>query len=476
MDNENNINDLPESEDESSNEPIPLWLQGLDNVASEEEQNEQQEDTQPFQVQSDWRQEEPETEDEAPLPEEMPEPKLKKRESLPDWLVELSKFDTVESIVEKIDNEKKLSDEQRMEDTTSEPDEVFEEIDIINFEEEPRSDQVIDQQITPEDHEEFIDLSDLDLREIDQPEEQLQPERKNEDSLPGWLQEMIEEPEETLQEEIATSEEPESTFELKEDTQPVEITPEPDLWEEEIPESAFDIEDALRESQIPIDEQSEEAVFDEITEIEEWPSPEQPEEAAEEFEITADAVTFEEFEITDEVEPKFEEIVETEPAEDYEVAPKAEFEPELEITDEIEPVVEPEFEEEIEEYNEIEEIEEIEEFEEIEEIGEVEVFDKEIQPAPLPEDLSLAKDLLSQGERSKSIEILNYYIKEDSYVDEIDTLLQDFKDTTSEADSDVWETIGDIALKKGKPESALEAYSTAINQLLQKQTVKNEAD
>ena len=473
MDKENNINDLPESEDESSNEPIPLWLQGLDNAASEEEQNEQQEDTQPFQVESDWQQEEPETEEEAPQSDELREPKLKKRESLPDWLVELSKFDTVESIVEKLDNEKKLSDELGMEDTTSEPVEVFEEIDIINFDEEPRSEQVIDQQITPEDHEEFIDLSDLDLREIDQPEEQLQPERNNEESLPGWLQEMIEEPEETLQEEIAPSEEPEPTFELKEETQPVEITPQPDLWEEEIPESAFDIEDALRESQIPIDEQSEEAVFDEITEIEEWPSPEQAEEAAEEYEITADAEAFEEYEITDEVEPEFEEIVETEPAKDYEVAPEAEFEPELEITDEIEPVVEPEFEEEIEEYKEIEEIKELEEFEEIEE---VEVFEEEFQPAPLPEDLNLAIDLLAQGERAKSIEILNYYIKEDSYVDEIDALLQDFKDTPGEADSDVWETIGDIALKKGKPESALEAYSTAINQLLQKQTVKNEAD
>ncbi len=470
MDNENNINDLPESEDKSSSEPIPLWLQGLDNTASEEEQNDQQEDTQPFQVESDWQQEEPEAEEEAPQSEEIPEPKLKKRESLPDWLVELSKFDTVESIVEKKENEKKQSNQQEIEETTPEQDEVFEEIDIINFEEEPLSEQVINQQITPEDHEEFIDLSDLDLREIDQPEQQLQPEHKNEDSLPGWLQEMIEEPEESLHKETAPSAEPEPTFELKEDTQPVEISPEHDFWEEEIPESAFDIEDALRESQIPIEEQTEDAIFDEFTEIEEWPSPEQSEEAAEEFEITANAETFEEYEITDEVEPEFEEIVETEPAEDYEVAPEAQFEPELEITDQIEPVVEPEFEEEIEEYIEIEEIEEFEE------IGEAEVFEEEIQPAPLPEDLSLAKDLLAQGERSKSIEILNFYIKEDSYVDEIDKLLQDFKDTPGEANSDVWETIGDIALKKGKPESALEAYSTAINQLLQKQTVKNETD
>ena len=84
----------------------------------------------------------------------------------------------------------------------------------------------------------------------------------------------------------------------------------------------------------------------------------------------------------------------------------------------------------------------------------------------IPEPLQFARQVLKHGDITQGLEIIKTYISDDSFLDEIRIWLLEAAESRAESQSDIWESIGDIAASQDKHQEALAAYSKAINYLL----------
>jgi len=98
------------------------------------------------------------------------------------------------------------------------------------------------------------------------------------------------------------------------------------------------------------------------------------------------------------------------------------------------------------------------------------------QSEELPKTLMFAKHLLDQSEFEPAKKILTTYIEKSKYVDVISQWLWELVNQRAEANSGVWELLGDIALQDDDPEQALSAYSQAITILVSEKKGVNESD
>jgi len=82
------------------------------------------------------------------------------------------------------------------------------------------------------------------------------------------------------------------------------------------------------------------------------------------------------------------------------------------------------------------------------------------------------KSYLNQKEIHQALKIINELDEETTDFDEITPLLLAAVENDAQNNSDLWEAVGDIAMKQEKPEGALDAYTKAIRYLL----ANNEGD
>jgi hypothetical protein len=83
-----------------------------------------------------------------------------------------------------------------------------------------------------------------------------------------------------------------------------------------------------------------------------------------------------------------------------------------------------------------------------------------------PKTLKFAKFLLDQGDYRQAMEIIKTYIDKPAYIGKIKNWLTDAVNNGANQNSDIWETLGDIALRENDPDHALDAYTKAIDILL----------
>jgi hypothetical protein len=84
----------------------------------------------------------------------------------------------------------------------------------------------------------------------------------------------------------------------------------------------------------------------------------------------------------------------------------------------------------------------------------------------LPSILRKAKLALEKGNLEQSLDIINVYIEENAYLDEITKWLEDLIENQKSKDPLVWEAYGDVQLKQGKFFDAQGAYAHAAKYLL----------
>ena len=285
MDNENQNENNRKSEPEqsSSQENIPLWLQGLDNSEAEDKDGASNEK----QPEGAWKKELNDTPEENPQEDKNPE------KILPDWL---SKLSDVEPEMPKIMDDQ-IADElnvkpevNKSKTEISDAEEITEKVEIKNspvedvsepdisepdisepdFSEPDVSEPVVSEPVVSEPDvsqpdvsepmdapvnedfkdEGFIEISEMDLTEKPNPDQLAFEEGLSEaEELPYWLKDMIvEQPGESYPNKVMTY--AEIVALSKEDTKPIKVAGETDVSEEELPE------DQLLES-----ERSEEDVF-----------------------------------------------------------------------------------------------------------------------------------------------------------------------------------------------------------------------
>ena len=263
-------------------------------------------------------------------------------------------------------------------------------------------------------------------------EEEILPDNEE---LPKWLQRLIAEsyPEDGSDQLFSFTEE-----ELDEITKPVQITP---------PESLVEDFDNIEE---PEDFEEFEAIeeiedFDLVDELEVIGSMDEalPDE-------DAPIETIEEIQVSDEEPLTFEDELEEE-IESVEVF----------IFDDTQPVKLPENES-------VELVESMEPEEPIEWSEEDNLY---FNPEngyliDIPEALQFARQVLVHGDAPQALDILRTYISEATYLDEIKIWLLGAAESGGECLSEIWESIGDIAVGQDKHQEALTAYSKAINYLL----------
>jgi hypothetical protein len=94
----------------------------------------------------------------------------------------------------------------------------------------------------------------------------------------------------------------------------------------------------------------------------------------------------------------------------------------------------------------------------------------------VPKTLSIAKIHLDHGEYNSAMEIINTYIEQSDYLEEIYDWLTEIVNNGGKNNIAIWESIGDIALKKGNSEDAFNAYANAIKSLLTNNEDSDETD
>jgi uncharacterized protein (DUF2267 family) len=94
----------------------------------------------------------------------------------------------------------------------------------------------------------------------------------------------------------------------------------------------------------------------------------------------------------------------------------------------------------------------------------------------VPKTLSIAKIHLDHGEYNSAMEIINTYIDQSDYLEEIYDWLTEIVNNGGKNNIAIWESIGDIALKQGKSEDAFNAYAKAIKSLLTDHEDSDESD
>jgi hypothetical protein len=84
------------------------------------------------------------------------------------------------------------------------------------------------------------------------------------------------------------------------------------------------------------------------------------------------------------------------------------------------------------------------------------------------------RSYLNQKEIHQALKIINELDDEFTEIDEITPLLLEAAENDAQNNSDLWEVIGDIALKQDKPHDALDAYAKAVKYLLENSEVDDE--
>jgi len=289
--------------------------------------------------------------------------------------------------------------------------------------------EIIDENIQPD--EGFVEISQYDLEasdnlDVGEPEVDLPGEDQEE--LPDWLEEMIEEPEAENTENIEFVEE---IFNSDEPTKPVIVTINETEEESIVEEQPFESTPVTTDLSLQEEEQP---IIDEEEQVWEF----------EEEEYMVDGeVPVGEF---GEEERFSDEFFKEMPTTEEEILPiDVPYEDEIFI-EETTPI----------------ENEDVEEF-----TSEEDDWQKEdLQSIGLPKTLKFAKYLLDQGEIEPAFEIFQTYVKKSEYLEEIKIWANDAVMTDEGKSNLLWELIGDLALKQDQPGEALSAYTRAISVLI----------
>jgi hypothetical protein len=326
-----------------------------------------------------------------------------KQGDLPDWINTLSQAGGDEQISdEHIEEEQEKSDAihfKSMDDSwdTEEP------IEETNQNEETEAKNEIVQS-----DEGFVEISQFDLEasdNLEKSEHGLDQQNEEQEELPDWLEEMIEEPETEISENMVFEDE---AFNPDEATKPVIITP--IVTEDEVVIDDQAIEAAPFATDQPIEEYEGQFAENEVF-IED--------QVAEELSIAEEEIP------PDEILYEGEMIIEQVPSLDTE------------------------------------NVEELD-------ADESHWHEEELLSPELPKTLKFAKYLLDQGEIEPSFEIFQTYVKKSEYLEEIKMWAKEAAVADSEKSNLLWELIGDLSLKQNEPDEALSAYTRAISKLIKK--------
>lgn len=373
-------NEQPDSEDKSPLEDIPLWLQGLEENDPDVPVTSQSENT----LDDNWFSEESQETKKNQVPINHLDEQDDSGFDIPDWLNDLSNEVTGPS--ESLDTE---SEEKEIEENT-----------VVNHLDE-FSKKSTDLGSTDED---FVEIPGDNFEDTTGLIDHFPEEEINEDGeLPDWLQEMINEPVETQEENRNAVNIPLNTS-VDEPTEPIEIR------------------------EVPMENDFEEPAVTEIEETEQFMDIEHPEKIEE----------------TEDIEEA--EVVSERDQENQKPAPIPEKSNQVE-----EEVVstELEFSEPI--------------------IDQPKILEPEpVQPTKVPKTLRFAKKLLGQGDHNEALDIINTYINRGVFLNEIQLWLGDIVKDDKSSHDEVWESIGDIALKQDKPDEAFDAYTNAIKSLFKR--------
>jgi len=384
-------------EDQHQSDPskdnIPLWLQGLDESIDEEGKNKE--------LVSDSGNSQPEVE----------------------WVKEISRKSE--------EQEKSISEpEEPISYRPSEEQEVItDQADSNDLSESTQSNQFIDENRinanqTEEPHilinedleqppegEEFIEIVDLEIPGNQEPiDDMIKEMLPDDEDLPDWLHEMIsEEPksilEETIPSVIEKKDEEKEADEINEPTEPIDITQEVPVEEQETFIEQQELSSVGHES---IDDQPEPYIEEQETIID------QPETSTEKEETLIKQV-----EPLD--EPAFDSLLpEDAPIQTEINTPSIPLPSEVPVSKEHE----------------------------------------------MPKTLRFAKFLLDQGEYKQALDIIHTFLDKPEYTGKIKEWLNEVVHDGTCLNNNVWESLGDIALSDGDPESAFLAYTKAINLLL----------
>lgn len=268
MDNEkqDQNNRKSEPEQNSSQENIPLWLQGLDNTEEEDKGGATNEEH----AEGTWTKEVNDTPGDDTQNNQQPE------KILPDWLSTLS---DVEPEMPKIMYNQKSEDPNTMpennksENTNFDADETTEKIEIKNSPAEGVSepkDRSVEENFSDEG---FVEISEMDLTDKPEPDQLILDESLSEaEELPYWLKDMIvEQPGDSYPHKAMTY--AEIVALSKEDTKPINVPDETEVSEEEIPEDEL-VEDEQTVTSAEAVELNENEITEEPEAIEESVQPE----------------------------------------------------------------------------------------------------------------------------------------------------------------------------------------------------------
>jgi hypothetical protein len=415
--NKNKDKNKSEKNQSSSNEDIPLWLQGLEDQDNPNDISPNSEDlAEDLEIsdlsQIDGNQVEEDTTDNPSIEDDS-------HETL-GWVNELNiqdeDFDPFQ-LVNDDSNEglepHSSEDESSMEQSQGDTQDLDQEEAIVSDLSEEDIEEVPTEQG-------FIEISEIDLEDSKDDEFLIDEDDINEDKdIPDWLQEMITEPEDGI----------------REDTEPV-------FLDQSIAETA-DIEKPEQESEILHQDISEtdgtEWVHEPISEEEAVLQPDQELETPIEFEDQPQEEQLEEQHLVDSNEPGMT----------------------LE-TSEIQPI------EEISDAHQIKSSQEDTAPIPVRDIPPTPIItSQETEEIFIPNILSQANRLLKEGKVDLAMETFNVYIEESAYLELIKGWIQDKINADNRNAGLLSEALGYIDRKQNDPGNSSEAYSDAINDLLQ---------
>jgi len=475
---DNAMNKKDESDPQSPNEEIPLWLQGIDEPENDE--------TKPIEAinesESTWIHEvedkifEPDEEDIADLPE-ADDPNNIEHETE----IDLDSFDESEH---PNNPEESLTDPFSL---SADEQENTEEIELDESSEDSYPEEIESDfgEITTE--EGFVEISEVGLAaQPENTEDMLDEDDLRQGDLPEWLQEMIAESEEEPQESAPTTiVEPE---EKHEEILPAK-TNEPEI-KETIPESSPALsqlhnesidEIILEDEEIPPSETSEELNLNheyDLTIAEDATTPvllstedvhlsisDKELAISEELPSEKDDEFFEAYLPNDQEEELLTERLseENEPIDQTLMANDDQLALDDELLKEGEPIAE-----------QVIESEPASTFEEAS-LWKEQEESSETPSAPDDSDpYQRAEQLLTQGQVSAALPIIKNMVENSDRLDQLEGLLKETSGSESLENSETLEVLGDIALRQNKSEDAFYAYTKALKYLLENKGTSDE--
>lgn len=356
-------------------------------------------------------------------------------DDLSDWVREIEDLETEPEESNQPESSKQANANETEDETTDFPDasddhEVTEEVNIEDIPEEPRLEEDDPSFEEFSSIEGFVEISELDMDVLAQNDHDLSDEEPLRDGdLPEWLQEMIaESSEENLIEE-----------------EPVEIAEVEDIADQQI--------DSL------IDIQADEGLIDEVI-GEEHDSPQADELTVSDFDLAYSKAIAEED--TAPI-PAF-----TEEQAEGEGDPEASFE---EIS---EPDLEDQIELSAQEEEQLEESAVKSSEEDDETLYDSEPVLPSVEDEIEEEPLEQVKTHLESGQIADALPMIISMVEDSTNLEELETLLKASIQSEGPVNSEIMETLGDIATKKNRPAEAFNSYAQALKILLENEEVIDE--